>query len=318
MSEQYTRLCADDRKVIENMNKGGYRQIDIAAAIGFSQSTVSKELSRNRGQRGYRFRQAEGFSSQRRRDKPTRPRVIVGDMKREVDSRLRIKHSPDQISGKLAKLGMNVSHETVYRYVIADKKSGGVLWKNLRINGTRRYRRRVKAGRGEKIPNRTDIDERSKEVNDRERYGDFEADLIQGAGQSGYILSIYERKSHVGLLFKLEDKGSKSTATGLVKLLRKFDVKTITYDNGLEFASHEFVNELLGSSSYFCKPYSSWEKGGVENYNGLVRQYFEKKMNFRGLTQSMVETVAEEINNRPRKTLGYACPNDFLDELKVA
>jgi len=104
----------------------------------------------------------------------------------------------------------------------------------------------------------------------------------------------------------------------LVTILREFDVKTITYDNGLEFARHGFVNELLTSESYFCKPYSSWEKGGVENYNGLVRQYFPKGYDFRKITPERLAEVENEINERPRKTLDYACPNDLLDQLRAA
>ncbi|MDB4388368.1 IS30 family transposase, partial [Akkermansiaceae bacterium] len=123
-------------------------------------------------------------------------------------------------------------------------------------------------------------------------------------GGSGFLLSLYERKSRIGKLYKLSGKQSEDVAVGIVITLRDFDVKTITYDNGLEFAKHGFVNDLLGSESYFCKPYSSWEKGGVENYNGLVRQYFPKGSDFSGITQEQLQEVEDEINNRPRNILG--------------
>lgn len=318
MIEKYHRLRAEDRKVIRNLRKGGFTQAAIASAIGFSQGTVSKELSRNCGNSGYHPKEADRLSRLRFRAKRPRGKVIAGEVKIEVEARLRIKHSPEQISGKLAKRGIRVSHGTIYRHVELDKKEGGVLWKNLRINGKRRYRRRSKVGRGDKIRDRVDIAERPEEVGERSRYGDWEADLIQGGGDSGFLLSVYERKSHVGKLFKLAGKSSSETAVGLVMILKEFDVKTITYDNGLEFAMHGFVNGLLASESFFCKPYSSWEKGGVENYNGLVRQYFPKGYDFRKITPERLAEVEEEINERPRKTLDYVCPNDLLDQLRAA
>lgn len=318
MSKKYRRLCAADRKVIRNMNQAGIHQTEIGQAIGFSQSTVSKELSRNRGQRGYRSVQAERFARERQRVKKSRPRVVVGEVKEEVEARLRTKHSPDQISRKLALEGVKVSHEAIYQHVLWDKKNGGGLWRELRINGKRRYRRRSKAGRGEKIPDRVDIDERPAEISGRERYGDWEADLIQGAPGSGFLLSLYERRSRMGLLYKLPDKSSRETSMAIVLILHGLVVHSITYDNGLEFAMHGFVNELLGSESYFCKPYRSWEKGGVENFNGLVRQYFPKGMDFTGITAEQLKAVEDEINDRPRNILGYQSPNDLLDQLKAS
>ena len=302
MKEKYHRLRAEDRKVILNLREGGSTQAAIAVAIGFSQGTVSKELSRNCGESGYRAKEADRLSRLRFRAKKPRMKAVAGDVRTEVEARLRIKHSPQQISGKLAKLGIAVSHGAIYSHVETDKKEGGDLWKHLRINGRRRYRRRSKVGRGEKIRDRVDIAERPEEVAQRSRYGDWEADLIQGGGDSGFLLSVYERKSRVGKLYRLGGKGSSETAVALVTILREFDVKTITYDNGLEFARHALVNDLLSSESFFCKPYSSWEKGGVENYNGLVRQYFPKGYDFRKITLERLAEVEEEINERKRSS----------------
>jgi IS30 family transposase len=300
------------------MHQAKFTQAEIAEAIGYSQSTVSKELRRNKGLRGYRPKQAEDKARARQKKKRGRSKVLVGDLKDEVEARLILKHSPDQISKTLALAGMQVSHESIYKHVIADRKNGGTLWQHLRINGTRRYRRRSKTGRVDKIKNRVDIEERPEEVAQRIRYGDWEADLIQGRGKSGFLLSLYERKSRVGKLYKLENKESQEVAVGVVMILRKFEVKTITYDNGLEFAMHGFVNDLLGCKSYFCKPYSSWEKGGVENYNGLVRQYFPKGSDFSLITRERLVEVEEEINGRPRNVLGYQAPNDHLDQLRAS
>lgn len=316
MSNKYRRLCAENRIVIANMRQAGKNQIEIAQAIGFSQATISKELSRNRGERGYRPVQANRLAMERKSLKRTRPKVMVGIIKDVVEARLRIKHSPDQISNALALKGLQVSHETIYRHLADDRKAGGDLSRNLRINGTRRYRRRSKIGRGEKIPNRVDIEERPMIISGRNRYGDWEADLIQGAAGRGFLLSIYERKSRVGKLHLLGVKSSTETMRGIVTVLNGLKVNSITYDNGLEFAMHERVNELLECESYFCKPYRSWEKGGVENYNGLVRQYFPKGYDFSTLTPERLLEVEEEINNRPRNILAYQSPNDLLDHLR--
>jgi len=299
------------------MNQADFGQAEIAQAIGFSQPTISKELRRNKGKRGYRHKQAGELAKARQQQKGG-AKVITGVVKEQVDARILVKHSPDQISKKLKLQNIHVSHESIYQYILADRVSGGFLWKQLRINGTRRYRRRNKVERGEKIKGRVDIEKRPPEVAQRIRYGDWEADLIQGVARSGFLLSLYERKSRVGKLYKLTGKQSEDVAIGIVMTLRNFDVKTITYHNGLEFAKHGFVNDLLGSESYFCKPYSSWEKGGVENYNGLVRQYFPKGSDFSGITQERLQEVEDEINNRPRNILGYESPNDLLHELKAS
>jgi transposase, IS30 family len=318
VSNKYRRLCAENRKVIANMNQAGRTQSEIAQAIGFGQSTICKELSRNHGERGYRPAQAERLAIERKSSKRTRPKVMVGIIKDEVEAQLRIKHSPDQISKSLALRDLQVSHETIYQYLADDKKAGGDLSTHLRINGKRRYRRRSKIARVGKIPNRVDIEKRPDVISARGRYGDWEADLIQGGAGSGFLISMYERKSRLGKLYLLPTKGSVETMMGIVTVLRGYKVSSITYDNGLEFALHDLVNELLDCESFFCKPYCSWEKGGVENYNGLVRQYFPKGHDFTTITTERLQEVEDEINNRPRNVLSYQSPNDLLDHLRAS
>jgi IS30 family transposase len=318
VNNKHHRLCAENRKVIANMKQAGKTQNEIAQAVGCSQGTISKELSRNRSKRGYRPSQAQRLATERKTQKRTRPRVMVGMIKDEVEARLRIKHSPDQISKSLVLRDLYVSHETIYQHIANDRKAGGDLSLNLRINGRRRYRRRSKIGRGEKIPNRVDIEKRPAVVSRRKRYGDWEADLIQGGAGSGFLLSVYERKSRIGRLHRLPDKSSAETMKAIVTVLYGLKVSSITYDNGLEFARHELVNELLECESYFCKPYRSWEKGGVENYNGLVRQYFPKGHDFTTITPERLQEVEDEINNRPRNVLAYQSPNDLLDHLRAS
>lgn len=290
-------------------------QREIGATIGFSQSTVSKELARNRGKRGYRPKQAHELARKRKEAKRTRGRKMEGQRRWVVEQRLREKHSPEQISGALAKEGVGISHETIYRHIARDKAAGGDLHKNLRINGKRRYRRRVKAGRVGKIPNRRGIEERPASVEARRYYGDWEVDLIDGGREGGYLLSLYERKSRTGRLARLATKSAEETARAIIKELKSSNVRTLTFDNGTEFSRHEEVGRELGATTWFCAPYHSWEKGGVENYNGLVRQYFPKGGSLKHLGEEEVKRVEQAINDRPRKTLNFKCPSDYEHKL---
>lgn len=314
MKQKYRRLRAADRGVIYRMNKAGKSQCDIAEALGVSQGTISKELKRNKGKRGYRAKQSQEMSLIRQKKKRTRACVIVGDLEIEVRRRLGLKHSPEQISLALKRVGQRVSHETVYSYIAEDRKAGGSLYRELRINGKRRYRRRAGTRRS-KIPNRKGLDQRPGIVDERKRFGDWEVDLIAGSQGTGFILSLYERKSRTGLISKLESKTSESTACAIIKRLRSYRVKTLTYDNGLEFAGHELVSRELEAAGYFCAPYASWEKGGVENYNGLVRQYYPKGSSFSGLTDEDLKLVEIEINERPRKTLDGLSPSELNSKI---
>lgn len=306
----YSRLCKEHREVIYRMNKAGNSQRLIAEVIGFSQSTVSKELRRNCGLRSYRPKQAHFLSVCRRANKSTRAPIIAGALQLEIERRLHLKHSPEQISIALKLEGKGVSHESIYSHIRSDRAMGGRLYLQLRINGKRRYRRRA-GNRRSKIPNRVCIESRPAIVASRKRYGDWEVDLIEGARGSGYLVSLYERKSRLGLLKKLSVKSKEKTAEAIIDCLQGYRVKTITYDNGLEFAGHQVVSEKLQAKGYFCKPYHSWEKGGVENYNGLVRQYFPKGSDFSLLKDKQIKDVQQEINQRPRKILSGKSPEQF-------
>lgn len=311
----YRRLREEDRHIIYRMRKAGNRQEQIANILGYSQSTISKELSRNCGQRGYRPKQAHKMSSLRQSNKASRNRIISGALEAEVIERLKRKHSPDQISGGLRREGLQApSRTSIYTFIGLDRRCGGTLYLNLRINGKRRYRHRNKAGRS-KIPARVGIEDRPVIVASRKRYGDWEADQIAGCRAGGHLLSLYERKSRLGKLIKLVSKDAESTAEAIISALEGISVHTITYDNGLEFAGHQKVSQSLGASGYFCQPYHSWEKGGVENFNGLVRQYFPKGTNFLGVSEASLADIETELNQRPRKSLNYQSPDNLKHKL---
>jgi len=169
-----------------------------------------------------------------------------------------------------------------------------------------------------KIPDRVGIEERPLAVEKRKRFGHWEADLVEGAKGTGFVLGLYERKSRTYLIAKLEDKRSVTVAEAIVEKLTGWKVLSVTYDNGLEFSGHVSVGIALGAKSYFCNPYHSWEKGGVENANGLLRQYLPKGTSFAGVDDILLEGIEEEINTRPREILGFKCPMDYVPKLLTA
>ena len=173
----------------------------------------------------------------------------------------------------------------------------------------------MKVGR-ERIAGRRGLEHRPKAVENRQRFGDWEADLIEGRKGSGFLLSLYERKSRLGKLVRLKTKRSDETTEAIIRALASYRVLTVTYDNGLEFSGHLEVTRRLGAAGYFCAPYHSWEKGGVENFNGLVRQYYPKGSDFSEICPQKLARVERELNARPREVLDFLRPIDH--EHKIA
>jgi IS30 family transposase len=304
------------------LKKSKKTQNEIALEIGISQSTVSRELRRNKGKWAYRYKQAHEKAINRRFTTTGRPKKMTPSLISTIESMLRNDQlSPDQISGRLrTKRIAKISHESIYQHILKDKKMGGDLYKNLRRSG-KKYNKRLgkTAGRG-LIPNRVDITQRPKEVDAKIRVGDFEGDTIVGAHHKGVIVSIVERKTKMTFLQLLPHAKALDTAQAIIKKLQpiKDFVMTITTDNGKEFANHELVAEKLEAQFFFAQPYHSWERGLNENTNGLVRQYFSKGSDFSKLDEQQVFAVEKKLNNRPRKTLNYRTPNEEFIRLTGA
>lgn len=309
-------LNQTQRVIISRLHERGLKQSQIAEIIDVSQSTISRELNRNKGLSSYNPEEAEALARKRKFLKAPRKPKISGQLEKRIIRFIRYEHSPRQISGYLKrKNGSYVCKETIYRYIRADRASGGELYKHLRFQGrTFKSKPSGKDYKG-KIPNRVSIVERPESVNKRYSYGHWEADLIEGKKGTGFILSLYERKSRIAKIAFLPQKQSLKTANLIIKTLRKCKVKSITYDNGNEFAAHELVNKKLGSRSYFCNPYHSWEKGGVENFNGLVRQYLPKGSDFSILSQQEIKCIEHRINHRPRKILNFRSPAELQKKI---
>ncbi|ODS29685.1 MAG: Integrase core domain protein [Candidatus Scalindua rubra] len=316
-------LTLDQRYIIKSMLKIGYNQTEIAKVLGVHKSTVSRELIRNRGGRGYRPKQANAFSKERHQAK-VRPRIDGGTW--AFIERLICKEwSPEQISGWIKKnMDIAVSHEWIYQYILKDKLAGGSLYIHLRCKqkGKKRYGSNDRRGN---LKNRVSIDQRPSLVDDRSRIGDWparphssgaggEADTIIGKAHKQAIVSLTERKSGLALIYKVDRRTKEKTEEAMRRLLGSISdqVHTITSDNGKEFGNHETVAKGLECDFYFAHAYSSWERGTNENTNGLIRQYFPKNRDFRTITDKELIHAMKRLNNRPRKRLGYKTPNEVF------
>jgi len=315
----YTQLAREQRYQIYALMRAGHNQSQIAMVVGCHKSTISRELRRNRGLKGYRPFQADELAYDRQCD-AYRAR-IAWDTWQQVERLLREEWSPEQIAGWLKREKLpTVSHECIYLYVYAEKRRGGTLHRHLRSQKKQRKRYGGYIRRGQ-IPNRTSIDKRPKIVARKGRFGDWEADTIVGARHKGGILSLVERKSKLTRLRKLATKAAAEMKDTSIELLAPLlaRVHTITVDHGKEFCEHELIAAGLQARVYFAHPYASWERGLNENTNGLVRQYFPKKYDFSRITDKDLQQVEDKLNNRPRKTLGYRTPNEvFFKERSVA
>ena len=222
--------------------------------------------------------------------------------------------SPEQISGWMKNnMDISVSHEWIYQYILKDKFTGGTLYNHLRCKKKRKKRYGSIDRRGN-LKDRISIDERPAIVDDRSRVGDWEADTIIGKAHKQAIVSMTERKSGLALIYKVDRRTKGNTESAMQRLLSSISdqVHTITSDNGKEFANHEKIAKGLKCDFYFAHPYSSWERGTNENTNGLIRQYFPKKRDFRTITNMELIHAMKRLNNRPRKRLGYKTPNEVF------
>ena len=308
----YKQLAREQRYQIYALKKAGQNQTQIALVVGCHKSTISRELRRNCGQRGYYPRLADKTAQKRHRE-AYHPRSTA-ETWQQVELLLGQQWSPEQITGRLKLERLpSVSHERIYVYIYADKRRGGTLHSHLRSQKKQRKRYSGYIRRGQ-IPNRISIDKRPKIVATKGRFGDWEADTIVGARHKGGILSIVERKSKLTRLSKLATKAAAEMKYACVALLAPLAarVHTITVDNGKEFCDHKHIAAGLQARIYFAHPYASWERGLNENTNGLVRQYFPKKYEFARISEKDLQQVEDLLNNRARKTLGYRTPNEVF------
>jgi IS30 family transposase len=313
----YTQLTCEQRYQIKALLKMRHTQTEIANVLGVNKSTISRELQRNRGGRGYRPKQAHEKALERRKQKG---KPIIGtETWHLIEEKLRLDWSPEQIAGWLKNHNLQaVSHEHIYQYVYADKRTAGELYKHLRCQKKRRKRYGSYDCRG-KIPARTSIEVRPEAVELRERLGDWEVDTMIGKSHRGVLVTLSERKSRFTLLRKVGHKSAALVAQAVIELLCWVaHLTTITADNGKEFATHQTITRKLSADFYFAHPYASWERGTNENTNGLIRQYLPKNRDLTTVTAEEEIIIMDRLNLRPRKCLDFRTPYEVFFDLTVA
>ncbi len=310
---RYKQLTSEQRYAIYLGLKEGTSKKNIALRIGIHVSTLYRELKRNKNKSGgYSWHLAHEMAGERKERLPGN-RSTPRWMKEKVLELIREDWSPKQISGYLKKHeNIALSHETIYKLIRKDKQNGGELYKHCRHKLKHRKR---PVGSVKNIPNRTSIHQRPKEA-DGKRFGDFEMDTVIGQNHSEAILTITERKTNYIMIKKLpKGRDSEELAKEVFKILLPFKdkLKTITTDNGSEFAAHELITKLLGVPVYFADPYSSWQKGAIENGNKLIRQYIPKKASLKDYSDQDIKNIQYKLNRRPREKLDFKLPkNEFF------
>jgi IS30 family transposase len=310
----YTQLTQGKRYQIRVLLKARFSLSEMASFLHVHKSTISREIKRNSGHKGYRPRQAHEKAMTRRYAAAKRIKMTPA-MIELINQHIRQDFSPEQVSGYLyRKHALHISHETIYKHIWSDKRCGGTLYKHLR-NSSRKYRKRYgsKERRG-RMKEQVSIDLRPAVVDAKSRIGDWEIDTMTGKDSKGHLITVVERKSKLTLIKRVPDKQSDDMAIAIIKLLRPYKDKilTITADNGKEFCRHQKISKSLKADVYFAHPFHSWERGLNENTNGLLRQYFPKKLDFRKIDDKSIEHAMQRLNNRPRKTLAYATPNEVF------
>lgn len=312
----YKQLTSEQRYTISVLLSKGLKKKEIAEAIGVSNSTITRELQRNSSKRGvYKWEIAQKQAEKRCKRTPGNRAISKAIWSSVKHYLVNEQWSPEQISGYLAKDGIKISHETIYAWIREDKRNRGTLYKHLR-HRLKHRKKYVGAGRS-CIINRKSIHERPAEA-DGKRFGDLEMDTIVGPNNQQAIVTLVDRNTNMLFMKKLKyGKDAKNLALTVIEMLKpiKKKLKTITTDNGKEFSAHEIISEALGVDVFFTDPYSSWQKGAIENANGLIRQYIPKKVSFNDYDDKDIKDIEEKINRRPRKKLGFETPIERFSKI---
>lgn len=310
----YRHLTEGERYDIYERRREGATVTEIAAALERSKATISREVARNSGERGYRPRQAQDRAVQRKQ-KRRGGKIICPRSWARCEQLLKTGHSPEQAVNRANLEGQApISHETAYKRVYADKHSGGKLWRNLRCCKKRRKRYGSGRQRRGRIVGRVGIEKRCPRVEKRLTVGHWEGDTVIGQNHKYALVTLVERKTGFALVRKVKARKADGVADTIIDALKPFRnlVRTVTFDNGLEFAAHSRIAGKTGCKVYFADPYSSWQRGTNENWNGLLRQYFPKKSCFSTITAEELEACQNTLNSRARKRLAWRTPCEAI------
>ncbi len=312
----YKRVTIEERSLIYRWRQAGHGVRSIARLLGRAAGSISRELARNHGKRGYRPKQAH-WKAQERARRPG-PRRFTEAVREDAEKRLREGWTPEIISGRARLEGRPwVCKETIYKHIYADAKAGGDMWRSLpRAHRKRRRRCPRVDGRGRgKIPNQRMIDTRPAEVETRAVVGHWEGDLINGAWNTGNLVTVVERSTRFTLVGRTDTKEADEVTASLCALFLSVPevARTgLTLDNGKEFARHEDLARTMGLDVFFARPYHSWERGTNENTNGLIRRLYPKRSAFTAIGKDELQRIDEYLNDRPRKCLGWKTPREAM------
>jgi IS30 family transposase len=316
----YTHLSEHDRYIISHMRSAGFKPSQIARRLGRDRGTIGRELQRNVDHHGdYHYLPAHRISTARRTAASCRYKLDQDTpLSRTVREGLRQRWSPEQIVGRLQRThrhapSMRISHEAIYQWIYRRSRFGECWHEQLRRGRPRRRARSV--GQRGQIRNRVGIEHRPAIVDHRRRFGDWEADTMEGAKGTGVLLTCVERKSRYTRAGKLADKRAQPLAQRGTTLLGDLPAslrRTMTVDNGKEFADFATLQRKLEMPVYFADPHSPWQRGTNENTNGLLRDFFPKGCDFGRVTHHQVAKAVRMLNNRPRKCLNYQTPAEVL------
>lgn len=292
---------------------------EIASKLGMAASSITREINRNsilvEGVKIYDPIEAQIKSEQRQSSGYRRKIQRLPELLKLIEKKLEAGWSPDAISGHLKRKrpDLYVSHESIYLFIYQEKRD----WIKLLPRGKDRRSHRKNAylnRKKTKIPDRVGIDQRPSYVDSRKSFGHFEADCIVSRKSKAALLVVTERKTKWTRIYKLKQKTAREVKRALIKILGKYakSVKTITYDNGTENVLHMEINKKLNCKSYFCNPYHSWEKGTVENINGLIRRYVKKSMDIDRFSEKQIQKIERRLNRIPRKILSYFSPQEYF------
>lgn len=315
MMNKYHQLTHDERYSITALLRHGWTQAAIARRLGRSRSTINRELKRNvtRHDGHYRAEKAQQYAVARRRRERRKSWFSPAQMA-EVEKLLKKKWSPEQVSAVLKQRGVcSISHETIYRYVLRNKKAGGTLYTHMRIMSKKvRKRYNSKDSRGI-LAGKRHISERPIEAENRLQIGHWEGDTVMGRDKRACILTMVDRLSGFAVIKKLTSRtAAQATQAAAIAIAQHAGkVSTITFDNGTEFHSYAQLERDFPVTCYFATPYHSWERGSNENLNGLVRQYLPRGICLKSLTQKECDRIAFELNTRPRKRHGFKTPAEI-------
>lgn len=317
----YVHLSAMERVQIEFLIKEGLSRSAIARKLGRHRTTVSREIRRNGCATGYAAQGAQTRYQRRREVCRPRPRLEHWPLRDFVSERIAEDGwTPELVAGRLKRLFpndplMQVCHETIYRAIYTT----GHFLDHLRAYLPQARPKRRRRGQGRKrrctIANRLPIAQRPAVVDERIQTGHWEGDLIVGKGQDGFILTLVERTSRLLHAVKVQTRRAVEVCQAVVQALLDRPVswvRSLTVDNGIEFAQHQAITEELGAPVYFADPYSAYQRGSNEQVNGLLRRYLPKGTSFKSLSQQQLQVFIDHINNRPRKCLDYRTPNEVF------